>query len=656
MKKAIFLALVILLGFSWEEVSAEWSQHAHDAQHTSYTDEVVPPPWRWKWSWNGPNATGGIRTDKINYPGSTNWSTPGLPRNIQPITGGGRVYIAAGKKGIYALDEEDRNADSFADIVWNVNPVGSGGGFNSTPAYDSDSGSLYAVGTNGVVYKFNSATGAVIGQFTTNQSFTLYQSSAFNYGSIASLPPPPALLADRILVSVGPKVFAINKTTMQLIWEYNAQAQVYTPPAYSQSRNLVVVATQDLTAGTDGKKHINVHAINNTNGQLVWKTSITNLTGLQAGDPNPLPNKTSLNQAEIINGWPVIAEQHQLVLIKLRLNWDTLWTWNPWPTTNSAIRSNLASQPNQQALIVLSLLNGSQPFIANIGHGGYADGSFIPMGPQPVVRSYQGQESVFTIIRGDNRFDGRWDSHFGEMVLDNSTAQGFEAGHVRWIQYGNYGWQPNSNLDTPPTDEQPNVTMAGNYLFGAHWGVGNAMEIIDRTSSGIGTYTNPIKTKALPHIVVSTDIVPFSSTHYSANNFALTGGGEWRAVPPGFYIYWGDYNPHIIDLYWSEYATWVVSKNKVYFLSNDGALVALESTNPNLPTSTPTPTPSPVCRADVNKNGRVEIGDISGILFYWGQSCTGSGSVCQADVNTNGKVEIGDIAGVLFYWGGICSW
>ncbi len=73
------------------------------------------------------------------------------------------------------------------------------------------------------------------------------------------------------------------------------------------------------------------------------------------------------------------------------------------------------------------------------------------------------------------------------------------------------------------------------------------------------------------------------------------------------------------------------------------------------PTATPTPTPSPVCRADVNKNGRVEIGDISGILFYWGQSCTGSGSVCQADVNTNGKVEIGDIAGVLFYWNNTCS-
>ena len=115
---------------------SEWSQHAHDAQHTSYTDQIVPTPWRWKWSWNGPNSTGGISTDKIYYPGSSNFTTPGLPRNVQPITGGGKVYIAAGVYGIYALNEIDTNGDSFADVLWNVNPVASGG-FYSTPAYDN---------------------------------------------------------------------------------------------------------------------------------------------------------------------------------------------------------------------------------------------------------------------------------------------------------------------------------------------------------------------------------------------------------------------------------------------------------------------------------------------------------------------------------------
>jgi len=74
-----------------------------------------------------------------------------------------------------------------------------------------------------------------------------------------------------------------------------------------------------------------------------------------------------------------------------------------------------------------------------------------------------------------------------------------------------------------------------------------------------------------------------------------------------------------------------------------------------LPSPSPTPTPSPVCRADVNGNGMVEIGDVSGILFYWGQSCAANMSACVADVNGNSNVEVGDIAGVLFYWGQQCQ-
>jgi len=73
------------------------------------------------------------------------------------------------------------------------------------------------------------------------------------------------------------------------------------------------------------------------------------------------------------------------------------------------------------------------------------------------------------------------------------------------------------------------------------------------------------------------------------------------------------------------------------------------------PSSQPDPIPNPACEADVNANGTVEIGDISGILFYWGQSCSQNPSSCIADVNANGNIEVGDIAGVLFYWGGACQ-
>ncbi|MCX7841353.1 MAG: pyrrolo-quinoline quinone, partial [Anaerolineae bacterium] len=46
----------------------------------------------------------------------------------------------------------------------------------------------------------------------------------------------------------------------------------------------------------------------------------------------------------------------------------------------------------------------------------------------------------------------------------------------------------------------------------------------------------------------------------------------------GFYIYYNQ--GAVYDQYWSEYATWVVSKDNVYFRSCDGAVVAFTSGNP----------------------------------------------------------------------------
>ncbi|MCB0136727.1 MAG: hypothetical protein KDD75_16600, partial [Caldilineaceae bacterium] len=76
--------------------TSEWTQHAANAQRTSYNPSSVPAPWRWKWAWNGSNASGGITSGKF-----------GLPRNSQPVTGGGQVYIAAGSRGVFALDNAD---------------------------------------------------------------------------------------------------------------------------------------------------------------------------------------------------------------------------------------------------------------------------------------------------------------------------------------------------------------------------------------------------------------------------------------------------------------------------------------------------------------------------------------------------------------------
>ncbi|MCX8072433.1 MAG: PQQ-binding-like beta-propeller repeat protein [Candidatus Binatia bacterium] len=495
----------------------EWTQHAANAQRTSFQPDAVPTPWRWKWAWNGPNSSGQVRSGKF-----------GLPRNSQPVTGGGRVYIAAGTRGVFALNE------ASGTEIWNFDPPAA---INSTPAYDPDSGALFALSANGVLYKLDAATGSVLGSYST--------------GSASSLPLPPAIAGARVFVSMGNRVFAIDKHSLSVAWNYDAGSPVDTPPAYSPSRDLVVVASRDLY----------VHGIRNSDGTQAWRTKATPRL---PGDPG-----ANSNYAEVSYGWPVIAEQHGIVFIKLRLDWNTMWTWSPWPSTNAAMRANLSAQPNQQALLALDLDDGSTAFVPNVGHGGFGDGDYMPMGPMPVIATAGGQELAYVVMRGSPCFvspcDGRADSRFGELVLDDTSIPGFVAGDVRFMENTFF-----------PTDEQAYLAAAGNQVFGAHWMVGIAHEILDRGASRGQSATQPITVANLPHIVTSASNCGFSASHYCASG--LVQDGDPRSFPPGFYIYY-DEGP-VYDQYWSEYAAWVISNNTVYFLSTDGALVALEHGSP----------------------------------------------------------------------------
>lgn len=506
--------------------SIEWSQHAHDAQRTSYSDTAVPTPWRWKWSWNGPTTTGTVSSGKTS-----------LPRNVEPVTGGGRVYVAAGSRGVYALNQTDTNGDRLADIVWNATNVGT---VNSTIAYDADTNSVFVVSTNGNLYKLNAATGAITGQHSS--------------GSSSTLPLPPAVISDRVFYAMGNNVYAINKSNMNVLWNYSAGTAVHTPPSYSPSRNRVVVVSQDLF----------VHAINNSNGVQAWRSKPTPRTG-----GNPGGSSTSL--AEASRNWPVIAEVHGYVFVKYRLDWQSLWVWNPWPIDNASMRSNLTSRPEYQALYALDLDDGVVPFTLNVGHGGYGDGDYMPMGSAPVVKRFSnGQEVLYTFIRGSNVTDGRWDSAFGEVLLDNTTVSGYQAGYVRFIHYGE-----TSAERIILTDEQPNISMAGDYLFGGHWMAGYALQITNRTSS-LGSYSNRIQSVVSPHILTSSSSCAFTVGHYCSGS--MVQNGDARTYPPGFYIYYNQGT--VYDAYWSEYAKWTVSNGIVFFRSNDGAIVALENGTP----------------------------------------------------------------------------
>jgi hypothetical protein len=165
------------------------------------------------------------------------------------------------------------------------------------------------------------------------------------------------------------------------------------------------------------------------------------------------------------------------------------------------------------------------------------------------------------------------------MVLDNTTVSGLTGGDVRFIAFD---WPPGNPNPYLLTDEQPNVSMAGDYLFGGHWEAGFALQILDR-SDARGSFANKITSQRLSTVATSQDdtgACAFSPSHYCTSGLTNT-----RQYDFGFYIYYNQ--GAVYDQYWSEYATWVVSNDNVYFRSCDGAIVALTSGNPQSATRNP---------------------------------------------------------------------
>lgn len=510
--------------------SDEWTQFGHDAQHTHYTPESVPTPWKLKWIWNGANASGGIASGKF-----------GLPRNSQPVTGNGRVYIAAGVKGVYALNTATGNQ------LWNRTFPNDA--ILSTPAYDAATDSVYVFSREGVLYRLRGTNGSILAQYAT--------------GSRSAFPLPPALAGNQIYFASGRYVYAVNRSTLARTWRYDAASIVETPPAYSPSRKMVIVVTRSL----------HVHAIHSTDGTRAWRVKPTPLTPGEPGQDS--------NFATPRNGWPVIAEQHGLVFIRYRIDWNTLWNWSPEIDTNAEMQQYLTSNPDEQALFALDLDNGSELFIPNVGNGGFGDGGYLPMGPLPVVKRFaDNTEAAYVVMRGGcapsiepASCDSRWDSHLGEMVLDNTTVSSYHAGQVRFIRSSFF-----------PTDEQPFLSMAGDHLLAAHWEAGIAHKILDRSSARGATSANPIRTSNLPHIVVSQD-QDECGTGFQASHYCGVGLYNTRLWPRGFYDYWQQGT--VYDQYWSEYAQWIVSGDTIYFLSADGALMALQNGNPQADSTAP---------------------------------------------------------------------
>ncbi len=504
-------------------LESNWWQHAHDAQRTGYAPAAPPHPWRWAWQWNGSDDRGRVVPGKVL-----------LPRNVQPIIAEGRVYIAAGTNGVYALNE------TTGAVLWHVNP---GGAVNSTAAYDPLTRALFVVSSEGRLYKLNPSNGTTV--------------ASVELGEPSPWPLPIAVIPGRVFAAMGRYVLALDPVTLTIHWRYDAASSVHTPPAYSARRDRVVVATADLY----------IHCIRNSDGTRLWRVK-----------PSP---HTPDEHHSYAYGWPVIAEQHGLVLLRQRIRWEYLWL-NPNPfgiPDNATIRARLNGRPDARCHYALRLEDGQVAFHINNGCGGFGDGGYLPIGSMPVVRVFpDGTEVALNIIRGDPRYDARWDSHFGEIVLDDQTIPGLQAGDVRWIRHGN----TSTDDDFLLTDEQPFLSAAGNYLFGSHWLVTYAIEPLDRGASR-GSWTNKIDSRNLSWLIVSQGACgpcPFSPTHYCAQslNEDPTCGRNYAG---GFYVCYnvGDPTP-IQDLFWTEYGCVIGLPDKLIIRDTTGAIVCLVHGDP----------------------------------------------------------------------------
>jgi hypothetical protein len=78
-------------------------------------------------------------------------------------------------------------------------------------------------------------------------------------------------------------------------------------------------------------------------------------------------------------------------------------------------------------------------------------------------RRRYGKEVVYTVVRAKHVYDSRWDSHFGEMMLDDTTVSGLPGGDIRFIAYDHPPGHPDPFLYWSEYD--CHVVSNGNLYF-----------------------------------------------------------------------------------------------------------------------------------------------------------------------------------------------
>jgi outer membrane protein assembly factor BamB len=538
-------------GLFTQDAPAEWSQFGQNADHINFASRTIAGAVHFAWDWNSAGKDGKSQANHLH-----------VADLVQPITGSNRIYMVT-DNAIYAL-EEDKGGE-----VWKNGDIGT---LNSTPVYRNNA--VFIGSENGNLYKLDASSGDVI------KSVDL--GGAISTALVATDTAIVAATASGNLIAVDPE-------TLATVWKYDAGIELVTMPAYSASHHTVVVVGKDLY----------VHAVDATTGKQKWRVKPT--------EREYTTETKDYHYAVAENGWPVIAEQHGLVFIRYRLEWNTLWALGEYPKTNAEIRAALIANPEQQALFALSLDTGKTAFLPAVGNGGQGDGGELSMGPLPVIRQVDGQEVAYMIWRNGQtcaNCDGREDATMGEMVLDDTTVKGYAAGDMRFVQF-----------DDIQTDEMMSLTMIGDILFHGHWLVDAGRRVVDRSDRRGDKFSNPITTTNGMYVIWRQCYCPAGS---NCNPILYPGGsgttscnvdcpfnaktrycptglfsyGDQRGYPAGFYQYHN-------DIQHTKSLPFTVANDKMIIVkTGDGGLMAFTS-GARTEETQPMTVANPVSRPDI---------------------------------------------------------
>lgn len=448
-----------------------------------------------------------------------------MPNGLHIVTGDGKVYVPGGNQGLYAVNLSD------GKTVWRFD---SGHYIEEAAAFDANTKSVLVGDRSGRLYRLDAGTGKV--------QATYQADSAIRTG---------VLLVDAhaYITTEAGELHKVEIASMSNVWIYDAGVKSVTAASYSPSRRLLIFGAADLT----------VHAVNELDGSRKWAKkpptphSVTPC-GLGSVAPSDKPYSYQY-------GFPVIAESVGVVFIRMRLGeGSTEWLWavgpkGRFPTTNAEIKRYLRENRNLQSLFALSLDSGNEAFIPAVGNGGIdsgfafdcgsviAPGVISTIGPMPVVKTFpDGSQAAYIQFRNgdvqDKEWDGRWDSHPGEMVL--SPLPGWQIGDMRFI--------PAPTHDTQISDEQGFGSMAGNTYFINHWMTINPITITDRSPRKGKAYAQPLGASFGPIILRRArpvTHVPGSSnprSRYFPGPIASWCDGRWYERE-GFWMYWMEMDP-----------------------------------------------------------------------------------------------------------------